>query len=170
MTRKRFLPVARSVLAALLFGAAIPAPGFAQVVQRHDEVHRPGGGVDKPSIGKPPAKIGLPASVGSHQLRIPGAPAAGRNAIGVSVTPPNPSQRTGIKSHPPMQLPPVTPGSTGRLANPTNGPIANPPESALRGEGINGSSVTRPGVTPTVLGGPVKPVTGINGTSFRHKQ
>jgi hypothetical protein len=175
MTRMHLHPIACSVFAATLLGAAAIETSFAQVAQSHGEAHRLGAGADKPSVGKPLAKIGPPASAGPRQTPMPGMPVV-HNAIGVTVPPPNAGPRTGVEgsNHPPVQIPPVIPGTSGGFANPGTRHIANPnvspPVGALRGGGINGSSFIRPGATPSVLGGPAKPVTGINGTSLRHRQ
>jgi hypothetical protein len=158
----------RFLLAALLLGATA-SPVLAQNGPAHGDPHRPGGAGGKPSLGTPRPRSGLPTSIGVPRPSISNEPAIGRNAIGASVTPPDGSRRTGVEvlGHPPPQAPPLSPSL--RIGNPSIGRPAGPPTNTLRGGGINGSSVTRPGVTPSVLGGPAKPMTGINGTSFRHK-
>jgi hypothetical protein len=106
-----------------------------------------------------------------------------RDAIGLPVVRPDGmEQSTGQRHDLPALVHDPAPATTGFGANaggglartgaalgrPSNAnPIARP--AALNRGAINGTSLARPGLGPSSIGGPAKPIAGINGTTIRPK-
>jgi hypothetical protein len=137
---------------------------------------RPGGRRDK--VGNTVVKSIAPRNLLARRMAAPGAlgPVV-RDAIGVSVT-----HREGLEHFTIVVHGPATGaigiagGATGRVAKPEGSiapaiPNANAlvrPTVLNRGA-INGTSLVRPGSSPSGVGGPAKTVAGINGTTIRSK-
>lgn len=102
-----------------------------------------------------------------------GANVIRRNAIGLPVIQEQDTQPVGRPRVQPLAAPA---SGTDGLANRRLGgvqltlPHASPTYPILSRGRIDGSSLTRRGTAPSGLGGPAKPIAGINGTTFRPKQ
>jgi len=103
-----------------------------------------------------------------------------RDAIGVSVARPG-GMEQGSAEHPLGNDPAGAPtgfgaNNSGGVARP-GGALGHQPSNAnpnvrsstLNRGTINGTNVARPGVGPSSVGGPAKPITGISGTTIRPK-
>jgi hypothetical protein len=186
------------LFAVVLHGVSVMQPSFAKTQHAHRSVakgehasrahslaakEKPGptdtdnsrGAVNAPSPigttgGKAHAATVNSKSASPFQVRrvVVPAPAETRNSVGVAITPPR-SATIGGEQTPKPTLPrptSVPAESVDRAA------IARPVVTASmpdRGK-IDGTSLIRPSVAPTGLGGPVKPLAGINGTTFRQKR
>jgi len=183
MTPRRVKIVA-CLLTVLVLGAAMPRAGAAE--NRVLGAGAKAGGVRAVGEGSRPVVKTAPAN--SFTLR-PDAPGASRstsrNAIGVSIPQreARPAQRGEPQAFRPVtQVPPAgghaigevvirSPANPGISGPPVPRPIPSPhaPITATSRGGINGTSVIRPAVAPSGLGGAAKSAGGINGTTFRPK-
>ncbi|MGD0331738.1 MAG: hypothetical protein ABSA90_00630 [Xanthobacteraceae bacterium] len=111
------------------------------------------GGVTRDAIGLPVARHDYIEQPGGQRRDVPTVvhePAAGPTGFGANAS--GGIARTG--------------GALGRPSSNAN-QIVRP--AALNRGAINGTSLARPGLGPSSIGGPAKPIAGINGTTIRPK-
>jgi hypothetical protein len=122
---------------------------------------------------------GIAGRVHAHQQRTLQTPGRSeRNAIGQPVILRNNAEQSGLEKPVPQLAPQLSPAANG-TADFNNGKRTlgapeivhtNPMRTVANHSAVDGQALIRPVSTPSPLGGPAKPITGINGSTVRLKR